>query len=173
MKKRKTLSTLSEVKNWSAFVDFDMPLALATYCSPCFFFPTIYIRMRNMNEGSTNTHVDPRVRPRTSGTVPNRRRPHKRAIVVGYDNELNMPTSGMCENEPVWAQKMPLFPQSFGPPCHPPLPNPPATPLHRVTSIQSAGFGGRGEGPHLAAAQHPPQRYADEGGGSVSRVPAG
>lgn len=63
-----------------------------------------------MKKGSANTHVDPRVRPRTSGTDPILRRLHKRAIVVGYDNELNMAASGMCENEPIFAQKMPTFP---------------------------------------------------------------
>lgn len=34
--------------------------------------------------------------------------PAQRAIVVSYDNELNMPASGMCENEPVSEQKCPL-----------------------------------------------------------------
>lgn len=34
--------------------------------------------------------------------------PAQRAIVVSYDNELNMPSSGMCENGAVSAQKCPL-----------------------------------------------------------------
>lgn len=34
--------------------------------------------------------------------------PTQRAIVVSYDNELNMPSSGMCENGAVAAQKCPL-----------------------------------------------------------------
>lgn len=34
--------------------------------------------------------------------------PAQRAIVVSYDNELNMPSSGMCENGAGSAQKCPL-----------------------------------------------------------------
>lgn len=34
--------------------------------------------------------------------------PTQRAIVVSYDNELNMPSSGMCENGAVSVQKCPL-----------------------------------------------------------------
>lgn len=34
--------------------------------------------------------------------------PAQRAIVVSYDNELNMPASGMCEHGAVSVQKCPL-----------------------------------------------------------------
>lgn len=34
--------------------------------------------------------------------------PAQRTIVVSYDNELNMPSSGMCENGAVSVQKCPL-----------------------------------------------------------------
>lgn len=78
--------------------------------------------------------MDPRVRPRTFGTDPNLKRPHKRAIVVGYDNELNMAASGMCENEPISVQRMPTIPtvtRTPGAPTAPP----------NMTCIHNAVFG--------------------------------
>lgn len=42
--------------------------------------------------------------------------PTQRAIVVSYDNELNMPASGMCENWAVSVQKCPLSHSLIDPP---------------------------------------------------------
>ncbi len=41
--------------------------------------------------------------------------PTQRTIVVSYDNELNMPSSGMCENRAVSVQKCPLSHSLKGP----------------------------------------------------------
>lgn len=104
-----------------------------------------------------HTHVDPRVRPRTSGTDPNLRRPHKRAIVVGYDNELNMAASGMCENEPISVPENAPFSHSRSDPGAPTDSS--THDLHTQCSVWSLVRGGA----HLAAAQQPRRRYADEG----------
>lgn len=86
--------------------------------------------------------------------------PAQRAIVVKYDNELNMPSSGMCENGEVSVEKCPLS-HSLKAPVAPQKHD-----WHTNAFVPPFGgqrlAGGWAREGTLAAAQNPQWPYAEE-----------